>query len=231
MNVSEVNRTSRVSILLKTLGIAFIYALLFFNAFIMHDSYIALASAFCGITYTLLAGKGNPMCYLIGLTGSAFYIYLAYSNNLWGNCLLYAFCFVPMQVIGFFKWNKNLKPDKYEILKTTLCKKESFILFIVTSLISIFVIYLFLNSGDINPVADGLTTVFSVLGMYLTVRRAVEQWFVWMGVNLLSLIMWVIIAVNGTKICSTVLMWFVYFVLSIYFYFEWKKDIDSKTCE
>jgi nicotinamide mononucleotide transporter len=191
----------------------------------MHDSLIALASAFCGITYTILAGKGNPLCYLIGLTGSAFYVYLSFINHLWGNLLLYGFYFVPMQILGFFRWNKNLKKDKYEIIKTRLEKKENILLFSAAGVISfIFVLVLFCF-GDANPVMDGLTTVFSVLGMYLTVRRAIEQWYVWAGVNFLSLVMWLIVAVQGERVYSTVLMWLVYFILAIYFYKNWKKEL------
>ena len=209
----------------EKIGIILIYALLFFNAYVMHDSLIAVASAFCGITYTILAGKGNPFCYLIGLTGSAFYVYLSFLNGFWGNLLLYALYFVPMQIIGFFKWNKNLKPDKYEIVKTCLGKKENLVLFSVTLFVSLIFVFVLWYFGDTNPLIDGLTTVFSVLGMYLTVRRAIEQWYVWAGVNLLSFVMWFIIAVQGVKVCSTVLMWFVYFLLAVYFYKNWKKEL------
>lgn len=215
----------KVSSVLKITGILLIYFVLFFNAYIMQDSYVALTSAFCGITYTLLAGKGNPLCYIIGLTGSVFYIYLAYSNQLWGNLLLYGFYFVPMQIIGFFKWNKNLKKDKYEIEKTRLKLRENIILFSVTLFISVVSVCILAYYGDSNPVIDGFTTVFSILGMYLTVRRAIEQWYVWAGVNLLSLFMWLIIALQGEKVYSTVLMWLIYFMLAIYFYKKWKKEL------
>ena len=220
-------KVSEVSSVLKITGILFVYSVLFLNAYLMHDSLIALASAFCGITYTLLAGKGNPLCYIIGLTGSAFYVYLSFSNSLWGNCLLYALYFVPMQIIGFINWHKHLKADKYEIIKTSLSKKENIILFSLASLISVFVIIIFAKTGDSNPIIDGLTTVFSILGMYLTIRRTIEQWYVWAGVNLLSLVMWVIIALNGAKVYSTVLMWFVYLILAVYFYISWKKELSE----
>ena len=218
---------SEVSPALKITIILLIYFVLFLNAYIMHDSLIALASAFCGITYTLLAGKGNPLCYLIGLSGSVFYVYLSFFNSLWGNCLLYGLYFVPMQLIGFFKWHKHLKADKYEIIKTSLSKKENIILFSLTAVVSVFVIIIFAKIGDSNPVIDGFTTMFSILGMYYTVRRAIEQWYVWAGVNLLSLVMWVIIALSGAKVYSTVLMWAVYFILAIYFYREWKKELSE----
>ena len=190
---------------LEIIGILFIYFVLLTNAYIMHDSLIALLSALCGITYTILAGKGNPICYLIGLTGSAFYIYLSYSNHLWGNLCLYALYFVPMQILGFFKWTNNLKPNKYEIVKTKLKLKENIILFSITFIVSVIFAFILMYLGDTSPIIDSFTTIFSILGMYLTVRRAIEQWYVWAGVNLLSLIMWLIIALSGVKVYSTVL--------------------------
>ena len=210
---------------LEYFGIFFVYFILILNAFVMRDSFIAFVSALCGITYTLLAGKGNPLCYLIGLTGSAFYIYLSFINNLWGNCLLYALYFVPMQIIGFFKWNKNLKKNKYEIIKNYLSIKEIIILVFSALLLSVITIYVLYKFGDSNPIADGLATSFSILGMYLTVIRAIEQWFVWAFVNALSLVMWLMVLINGTKVYSTVLMWVVYFILALYFYKEWKKEL------
>lgn len=207
--------------------IIMIYVVLCANACINHDSIIAFVSAFCGITYTILAGKGNPLCYLIGLAGSVFYIYLAYMNHIWGNLLLYALYFVPMQIIGFFSWIKHLKMDRYEVEKSYLKKKELILSFSLTLIISVLVIFILYSIGDSSPIADGITSVFSLLGMYYTVKRAIEQWFVWTGVNLLSLIMWLSILFQGEKVYSTVIMWFVYFILGIYFYNSWKKDFSD----
>ena len=95
-----------------------VYTTLFANAYFTNDSIIALISAFCGITYTILAGKGYPICYIIGVMGSSFYCYLAFNNALWGNLLLYGAYYIPMQIVGFLQWNKNLKSNRKEIVKT-----------------------------------------------------------------------------------------------------------------
>lgn len=220
-----------MSIKIEKVGIIFVYIALFFNAYFMHDSLIALASALCGITYTILAGNGKPICYLVGLTGSAFYIYLAYSNQLWGNFFLYGLYFVPMQVLGFFKWNHNLKSDKYEIVKTKLPFKETIVLFVGAFFASVLTSFILAHFNDSTPIIDSFTTVYSILGMYLTVRRAIEQWFVWAGVNALSLIMWLTIILNGQKVYSTVFMWFVYFILALYFYREWVKEVNNSVAQ
>ena len=78
---------------------------------------------------------------------------------------------------------------------------------------------------DNSPVADGITTFLSILGMFLTVRRAIEQWIVWFIVNGISVLMWLNLFIHGAKTLSTVIMWSVYFVLAIYFYFDWRKSL------
>lgn len=197
------------------------------NALYKHDSLIAIVSAVCGITYTFLAGKGLPKCYLFGLTGSCFYSFLSYQNALWGNLLLYAGYYVPMQIFGYFSWNKNLKESKPEIKKIKLPLKELIILVSILLLLSLLVYFILYSLNDTHPVLDSITTVFSIGGMYLTVRRAIEQWVFWMGVNALSLFMWINVVINGAKAYSTVIMWAVYLILAVYFYYNWKRDIEE----
>ena len=206
-------------------GLGIIYLILLCNLIIFKDSPIAVTSAFFGITYTFLAGKGNPICYLFGIMGSGFYGYLSFHNALWGNLLLYMGYYIPMQVIGFFKWNSHLKTGSSEIIKTSLSKKERLILSAITLILTALAIVVLYFTQDKKPIIDGITTVFSLAGMYLTVRRAIEQWGVWIFVNGLSAIMWGLIALSGEKVYSTVIMWSVYFVLGIYFYFCWKKEL------
>ena len=209
----------------EKIGLGIIYLILVCNLIIFKDSPIAVTSAFFGITYTFLAGKGNPVCYLFGITGSSFYGYLSFHNALWGNLLLYMGYYIPMQVVGFFKWNSHLKTGSSEIIKTSLSKKERFVLSAITLVLTALAIVVLYYTHDKNPIIDGIKAVFSLAGMYLTVRRAIEQWGVWIFVNGLSAVMWGLIALSGEKVYSTVIMWSVYFVLGIYFYFCWKEEL------
>jgi nicotinamide mononucleotide transporter len=204
-----------------------IILLIISNAIINNDSNIAVISAICGITYTFLAGKGLPVCYLFGVIGSSFYAYLAFSNAIWGNVLLYLIYYIPMQVLGYLKWKKNLKLDKMEIIKIKLPQKDMYFLILILILLTL-IIYNILNQlNDSHPIIDSITTIFSIGGMYLTVRRAIEQWLFWAFVNLLSLIMWLNILLTGTPVYSTVIMWSTYLLLSIYFYIMWSREIKN----
>lgn len=207
--------------------IVFVFLLLFIilNAFRCHDSVQALISAVCGITYTVFAGKGYPVCYLFGVTGSSFYAYISAQNALWGNVFLYLGYYVPMQILGFWQWRKHLKQDKNEIVKTSLKLKEFFII-ILCSVVLVIILAAFLGTtADKHPILDSITTIFSISGMYLTVRRCIEQWLFWMIVNALSLLMWLNIALQGGRVYSTVIMWAVYLFLAFYFYSQWRREI------
>lgn len=209
----------------EKVGLFLVLLFIFIHALVRQDSVVALISAICGITYTFLAGKGLPICYLFGVTGSGFYSYLAFNNALWANLILYACYYLPMQIIGYFRWNKNLQSNKKEIIKIKLPRKELLYLALILLILSLFVYKILIYFNDTNPLLDSITAVFSMGGMYLTVRRAIEQWIFWMVVNTLSLVMWINVALDGARVYSTIAMWGVYLFLAIYFYAEWRKEI------
>lgn len=209
----------------------FLFFLVIFTTVIISvfskDSKIALINAICGMSYTFFAGYGKVYCFLIGLIGTFCYCYLSYKNGFFGNLLLYGLYYFPMQVLGIFKWKKNLKKDKNEIIKTKLSKKERIIYLFFGVLLSCLFYFVLKYVGDKNPFMDSFSTIFSIIGMLLTVKRCIEQWYVWFFVNLTSFLMWLYAVINGTNCISTVVMWGVYLFLAVYFLKMWKKELKK----
>ena len=191
----------------------------------MKDNKVALVSAVCGISYTILAGKGKISCYLFGLAGTFCYSFISFKNALYGNLALYALYYFPMQVAGIFKWKKHLKSDTQEIEKTKLSKKERIIYSLIAVLGSVILAYVLWKLNDQNPIIAAITSVFSIIGLILTVKRCIEQWYIWFVVNGLSMVMWIQAYLNGSNCFATILMWATYFVLSIYFLHAWNKEM------
>ena len=213
---------------IETAMLIFVFLVILINAYCVKDGIVAIISAICGIMYTFYAGKGRVLCYFFGLAGSSCYSYLAFKSGLYGNVVLYMFYYIPMQILGIFQWRKNLKKNSREIVKKCLSKKEYYItssLAIITTILTILILY---KVGGKAPITDGITTIFSIVGMYLTVRRLFEQWIVWFIVNFLSLIMWInVLITTDAKVYATAIMWATYLLLSVYFLFEWKKEINE----
>lgn len=193
---------------------------------VIADSKVALVSAVCGMSYTILAGKGKISCYFIGMIGTFCYSYLAFKNGFYGNLALYMLYYLPMEIIGIFKWKKHLKKDVKEIKKTCLTKKERFAYASLAVAFSLILSAVLRILNGTTPFMDGTITVLSVIGQLLTLKRCIEQWYVWFFVNLLSLVMWVFAYVNGSNCFATIIMWTVYLVLAVYFLKTWKKELD-----
>lgn len=194
---------------------------------ILGDNKVALVSAICGISYTILAGKGKISCYFIGMIGTFCYSYLSFVNGFLGNLALYMLYYFPMEIIGIYKWKKHLKKEVREVIKTRLTNKER-IIYSLIAIVSSFVLSIILKIiGDSKPFLDGTATMFSIIGQILTVKRCIEQWYVWFFVNLISLIMWIYAYMNGSNCLATILMWAVYLLLSIYFLQAWKQELSD----
>ena len=113
---SEIQNCSK----LELFGLLFVLVFILINAFFVKDNPVAVISAFCGILYSFFAGKGKIYCYMFGLSGTFCYSWLAFDNALWGNLLLYAGYYFPMQIVGIFSWRKNLKKGELEKIHTHL---------------------------------------------------------------------------------------------------------------
>ena len=195
-------------------------------AIYMKDKTAALISAICGICATITAGKGKISCYMFGMISNICYAYISFKTQLWGHLCLNMLYYFPMQFVGISKWKKHMKQDKQEIYKTKLSDKER-IIYSILGLIAIIILYFILQKfGDSNSIMDSMTTVLSVIAFILTVKRCIEQWYLWSVVNISSVIIWIYAYLNGSHCFATILMWSTYFVLGLYFLHNWQKEIE-----
>ena len=132
-----------------------------------------------------------------------------------------------MQILGIFKWKKHLNKNTGEIIKTKLNNKERIMYFTISAIVTTLFTILLYKLNDANPIIDAITTIFSITGLILTIKRAIEQWYLWAVVNTLSVIMWIEAYINGSNCFATILMWGVYTILAIYFLHNWKKEISE----
>ena len=178
------------------------------------------------LTYTILAGKGKYICFFFGLFASVLYGILCFINHLWGSLALNVLYYIPIQILSFILWFKNTDEDKKTVKKISLGRKEFFSLLILALILSICAIYFLNFINDKSPFFDGIILIFSILGAYFTLRRAIEQWIIWSIVNVFSCIMWLIFIPQNPSAIAPSVLWFIYLILGIVFYFEWKREVN-----
>ena len=218
-----------ISLLKKKEILFFSFSIIFivFLSIYTNDNKIALTAAFCGICYTFLNGKGKIYCYFFGIIGTLCYSYLSFRNGLWGNFLLNFLYYFPLEIAGIFLWKKHLI-NKTTVKKTKLKNFQKNIFYGLTILICILLalIIKIYNLSILNYL-DFLTLFLSIIAMVLAVKRCFEQWYFWLIVNFISMIIWIIAYNNGSNCLATIFMWGVYFILGIYFLLRWKEELKS----
>lgn len=185
------------------------------------DGPIAIISAMTGITCTVLVSNKLVANYYFGIINVALYAYLSYQSKLYGDAMLNAFYYFPMQFVGIYMWKKN-KSNNGEVEARALTAKQKLMLALV-SIVAIVIYSLFLKflGGNI-PLIDATSTVLSVIAMILMVKQYLEQWYLWIIVNTVSIIMWMISLSQGSGDFATLLMWILYLLNSLYGLYKWK---------
>lgn len=192
------------------------------------DTLIGIISSTTGVACVVCTGKGKLSAYLFGLVNSVLYAIISFNAHLYGETMLNAIYYVPMQFVGFYVWNKHMNSKTKEVEKRHMDMKGRLLL-LIAMIAATYVYGLFLRSiGDAMPFVDSFTTVSSVIAMIISVKMFAEQWWIWVAVDVFSVYMWWCNFKTGGDNIATLLMWTVYLGNAIIMLVKWEKESHSK---
>lgn len=186
------------------------------------DNTLALISGITGILGVVLAAKGKVSTYFFATINVAIYAYLTFNNHLYGEFMLNAFYYIPMNFIGFYLWSRHKDEKSGEVEGKALTPKQIVILLAATAVIVIIYWQILTHLGGQLALIDAMSTVFSVIALIMQVARYAEQWLLWIIVNIVSVIMWILLIGKDSSAVTMVVMWIAYLFNSIYGYYNWK---------
>lgn len=191
------------------------------------DTWFGFSVFLTGVLSVILCSKGSLWNYAFGTYNVVGYSYVAWANGLFGEVMLNMGYYLPMQLIGFLMWRKHMSEAKQG---EVIMKRMAYIQFLwicVASIVGI-LIYGYLLSlipSQNTPYIDSITTVLSVTAMLLMVKRYMEQWYLWITVNVFSIIMWSFrLSVGMDGAVAMVVMWTAYLINSFYGLYVWRKE-------
>ncbi len=178
-----------------------------------------------GVVCVVLVAKGNILNYLFGLINVSLYAIISFKAELYGDAALNALYYLPMQFIGWMLWLKKRESDvSVTIVGRRLNLKERAVLAVVSVSLVLIVAFILKKAGDPQPLKDSATTVLSVIAMFLMVKTYMEQWVLWVTVNIISIVMWTIAYANGVEhSLLMVIMWIFYLANSVNGWINWAK--------
>lgn len=168
-----------------------------------NGQWLLLISAFgslMGVLCTVLSANGHILTFLFGLIDVSIYGAMCLAGARYGNAALHLLYFLPMQFIGFFQWKKRgAKADK-EVKARRLSGKQ-WLLYSGLFLAGLVIAYYVLLAMDKTEVAgvvkwlvlmDAFSMMCNLIGQFLLSTAYMDQWFFWIGVNVSTIIMWVL---------------------------------------
>lgn len=187
------------------------------------DSMLALISGITGVIGVVLAAKGKVSTYVFATINVAIYAWLTFNNHLYGEFMLNAFYYIPMNFVGFYLWSRHKDEESGDVEGKMLTPKQLVIL-LVTVVVVVLVYWQILSRiGGQLALIDAMSTVFSVVALIMQVARYAEQWLLWIIVNVVSVVMWVLLLGKDPSAVTMVVMWAAYLMNSVYGYINWKK--------
>ena len=186
----------------------------------IHTHWIELTGASLGLLYLYFEYKADIKIWATGILMSLFYVYVFVANEFYAFAAINVY-YIIAQVYGWIKWTPKTGKEK------PLCympRKYIAPLSGITVLLFILFVLLLSQVGE-SPVAwgDSFITSLSIVAIWMLSRKYVEQWIPLIVANLASILIF-----YHQELYPTSLMYAVYFVGSIFGYFNWKRMIKKK---
>ncbi len=192
------------------------------------DTVIGIISALAGITSAILTGKGKPSCYLFGAIYAITYTIIAFRAAYYCSFVLELIYIIPLELIGFYVWVKNMNTETHEIDKRRMKNRTRLLVSLVILSATVFSgLLMQILTNDPRPFLDSFTTVTMAAAMLLTVLRFSEQWIIWIAVNALGTALWLMDFISNGTNGAVLVMWSLYLTNSIVMCIRWYKQTKN----
>lgn len=160
----------------------------------------------------------NPLAWPLAIAASLLYALLFADSRLYGEAGL-QFFFIAVALWGWWQWLRGRGSDGAPLRVHRLTARGRVLAFAVTLALWPALALLLDHATDSDvPWLDALPTVGSLTGQVLLGRKLVENWPVWVAVNLVSVVLF---AVKGLWL--TVLLYAVFVVLALVGWRVWRR--------
>ncbi|MEZ4460760.1 MAG: nicotinamide riboside transporter PnuC [bacterium] len=146
---------------------------------------IELAATIMGVISVVLTVRQNIWCWPTGLVMVTLYIFVFYDARLYSDMVLQVI-YIFMQVYGWYYWLRGAQNQAPEV--RTLTQRER----------GLWAVVAVLGIGGLGtamgtytdaalPYWDAATTVLSLVAQWLLGRKVLENWVIWIAVDVLAI--------------------------------------------
>ncbi|MFW0794336.1 nicotinamide riboside transporter PnuC [Gordonia sp. CPCC 205515] len=170
-----------------------------------------------GFACVLLAARRNILNFPIGIANNIVFIVLFVSTGLYANATLQA-VFLVIGVHGWLNWHAARLAPTF----TLRTPRRAVVPLVVAAVAIAAIIYALLRwqGGSVQPLADATTTAVSLTAQYMLNRRWLENWLVWIGVDIAYIGLYL-----ATGLPIVALLYVVFIGLCVQGFRGWRADL------
>lgn len=200
--------------------------------------WLDIVTTVLGLAYILLEYRASLWMWVVGFAMQALGIVLYYQKGLYADCGM-EFYYLSMTVYGYWKWVRGNQRDRsfdtsadssdpqprnlggLEIthIPPRLLVRWSAIMAAVWALIY-WLLVTYTNSNV--PLADSFTTALSLIGIWALAHKYLEQWFIWIAVDVVTSILYFY-----KDIPFKASLYALYVIIAIFGYMKWRRMMTS----
>ena len=215
--MSSINRTTWIFLILGLLVqvLTFVF---------MPDNPISLVSGMLGICSVVLGAQGNILTFVFGFAQVATYTYLCCVERFYAEIAINIYYFITM-IYGVYCWRNRLSNNSLQVQTRRLSIKLIAWGMLLIALFSWLTGWLLARfTDDPQPYMDAFTTVPAIAAQLLMVLAYREQWYLWLVVDVLAVVMW--LRAENYCMAAQYVFWC---VNCIYGYIQWTRQLDNPT--
>ena len=200
-----------------------------FEALGYRMSLLELLATLTGLAAVWLAARSNILTWLFALINAVLFFILFYQVNLYSAMALQVFFFCNA-IYGWYNWRQSESSDRRPV--TMLIHKQRVIWLAVIILGAMALgtvmsrIHLWLP--DLFPeratfvYTDAMIAVMSIVASLLLAKLKLENWILWILINIMSVIMY---AMRGVMLVSV--QYVIFLFMATYGLIEWRRKVSG----
>jgi nicotinamide mononucleotide transporter len=195
------------------------------------DWILDLTTALLGLLYILLELRASVWMWVVGIVMQLLGIVLYYQKGLYADCGM-EFYYLAMSGYGLWRWwTPSVKPAQKEtkplairsIFHTPADRlKALYGLLIFAALWALIYYLLHTFTNSTVPLADSFTTALSIIGIWALAHKYLEQWFVWIAVDIVTSVLYFY-----KDIPFKASLYALYVIIAIFGYMKWRRMMTS----
>ncbi len=174
-----------------------------------------------GILCVWLLAYEKIFAWVFGLISVTIYVLIFYQARLYSDTVLSGI-YIILNAYGLYAWTHRSESQQQMLVVSHLHYKEiiNWVLVILAgTLIWGSIMYFYTNADYAYP--DAFTTCASLAAQYLLARKKIENWIIWIVVDVVAISLYLL-----KGLYPTTLLYVIYLGLCILGYHRWRKEFE-----